>query len=165
VPFQNFATSDGWIVVACAKHKFWVSLCEAIGLEDLASDQRFVDFAARDANRDALVPILSAAFAERTTDEWLRALAQAGVPSAPVNDLEAALTDVQVEARASVAAVEHPNLGTVRHIASPLRLGHEAPLRSAPARGEHTEDVLSEVCGYSTHHVLELREAGVFGQE
>src|SRR5919206_3863878 len=65
VPFQAFATSDGWLTVACAKQKFWERLCEAIGRADLARDERFADFAARDANRDALLEILDAAFAER----------------------------------------------------------------------------------------------------
>jgi crotonobetainyl-CoA:carnitine CoA-transferase CaiB-like acyl-CoA transferase len=163
VPFQNFETADGWIVVACAKEKFWRALCAAIGREALALDSRFSNFAARDANRDELVAILSTAFAERTTAEWLGMLARAGVPSAPVNDVEAALDDEQVTARGGVVAVEHPRLGTVRHVASPLRLGAEGPLERAPDRGEHTTEVLVDVCGYSTEEVHGLRVAGVFG--
>src|SRR5207249_2598368 len=60
VPFQNFATADGWIVVACPKEKFWKRLCEAIERPELAHDPRFVDFAARDRNRDELLAILDA---------------------------------------------------------------------------------------------------------
>src|SRR5207249_5686805 len=48
VPFQNFETADGWIVVACPKQKFWDRLCEALGQPDLAADERFADFAARE---------------------------------------------------------------------------------------------------------------------
>jgi hypothetical protein len=51
----------------------------------------------------------------------------------------------------------------VRQVASPLRVGDELPLRRGPFRGEHTEQVLVEVCGYSAERVRALAEAGVFG--
>jgi crotonobetainyl-CoA:carnitine CoA-transferase CaiB-like acyl-CoA transferase len=164
VPFQNFATADGWIVVACPKQKFWERLCEAIGQPELAGDARFADFGARDRNRDELSPILERAFLERTTSGWLELLADAGVPCAPVNDVLAALRDPQAEARGAVVEVEHPRLGRVRQVASPLRLGDEPPLRRAPFRGEHTREVLVELCGYDDARVAVLAAAGVFGQ-
>jgi crotonobetainyl-CoA:carnitine CoA-transferase CaiB-like acyl-CoA transferase len=137
IPFQNFATADGWIVVACPKEKFWVRLCEAIGRPELAADERVSDFAARDRNRDELSVILDDVFATRTTSAWLNVLADAAVPSARVNDVEEALRDPQAEARGAVVEYEHPTLGTVRQVASPLRLsGPEPPLRRAPFRGE-----------------------------
>ncbi len=163
VPFQNFATADGWIVVACPKQKFWERLCEAIGRAELAADERFADFAGRDRNRDELLPILDAAFAERTRSEWLKLLAEAGVPSSPVNDVAAALEDRQARARGSVVQTDHPRLGPVRQVASPLRLGDEPPLGRGPFRGEHTEEVLVEVCGYAPERVRELSDTGVFG--
>jgi crotonobetainyl-CoA:carnitine CoA-transferase CaiB-like acyl-CoA transferase len=163
VPFQNFATADGWIVVACPKQKFWVSLCEALGRPELATDDRFADFAARDRNRDELLPMLDEQFAGQTTEEWLEELAEAGVPSAPVNDVASALEDPQAEARRSVVENVHPRLGRVRQVASPLRLGDDPPLYRAPFRGEHTEAVLAEACGYSPERVSELAAAGAFG--
>ena len=163
VPFQNFATADGWIVVACPKQKFWLLLCEAIGRPELATDERFADFAARDANRDELLAILDATFATRTSEAWLGILGERGVPSAPVNDVVSALQDPQAQARGSVVETDHPRLGTVRQIASPLRLGDEAPLRRAPFRGEHTDAVLTEVCEYSPERIRELADAGAFG--
>jgi crotonobetainyl-CoA:carnitine CoA-transferase CaiB-like acyl-CoA transferase len=164
VPFQNFATADGWIVVACPKPKFWERLCEAIGRPGLAAEERFVDFAARDRNRDELTPQLDEAFAARTTGEWLRVLADAGVPSAPVNDVASALEDDQSRARGDVVELDHPVLGTVRQVASPLRLSDaEPPLRRAPYRGEHTEQVLVELCGYEPARLLTLADAGAFG--
>jgi crotonobetainyl-CoA:carnitine CoA-transferase CaiB-like acyl-CoA transferase len=163
VPFQIFATADGWIVVACPKQKFWELLCGALGRSELARDERFADFAARDRNRDELLPILDAAFAERTSADWLSLLAEAGVPSAPVNDVSSALDDPQVRARSGIVETEHPSLGTVRQVASPLRLGDELPFERAPFRGEHTESVLSDVCGYSAERIRELAAAGIFG--
>jgi crotonobetainyl-CoA:carnitine CoA-transferase CaiB-like acyl-CoA transferase len=163
VPFQNLPTADGWIVVACPKQKFWERLCGAIGQPELAGDERFADFAARDANRDELEPILEEAFRARSTAEWLELLAAAGVPSAPVNDVADAFRDPQAEARDAVVEYEHPSLGAVRQAATPLRLGDEAPLVRAPFRGEHTEQVLVELCGYAPERVRELADAGVFG--
>ena len=164
VPFQNFRTADGWIVVACAKQSLWVSLCGALGRPDLADDPRFADFAARDEHRDELLEILAAAFAERPTGAWLEVLGEAGVPSGRVNDVAAALEDEQAVARDAVVAIGHPRLGTVREVASPLRVGDtERPLRPGPARGEHTDAVLGELCGYDAPRLAELRRAGVFG--
>src|SRR5581483_4568259 len=62
VPFQIFATADGWIVVACPKQKFWERLCDAIGRPELLDDPRFTDFAGRDRHRGELVPMLEATF-------------------------------------------------------------------------------------------------------
>ena len=164
VPFQNFETSDGWLVVACPKQKFWERLCEAIERPELAADERFADFAARDRNRDELTTLLDRALAARTTAEWLELLADAGVPCAPVNTVAAALEDPQARARGAVVEFQHPTLGSVRQVASPLRLSDaERPLRRAPRRGEHTEQVLAELCGYDEENVRRLREAGVFG--
>ena len=164
VPFQNFRTADGWIVVACPKPKFWESLCEAIGRPELREDEHFVDFAGRDRNRDELLGILDDAFAVRTSAEWLRILSEQGVPSSAVNDVAEALEDPQAAARGSVVEVEHPRFGTVREIATPLRVGEEEkPLRRAPLRGEHTEEVLRVLCGYTAGRVEELASEGVFG--
>jgi crotonobetainyl-CoA:carnitine CoA-transferase CaiB-like acyl-CoA transferase len=158
VPFQAFPTADGWIVVACPKQKFWRALCAAIGRPELAADPRFADFGARDRNRDGLEPILEGVFRERSSDEWLAVLTEAGVPSSAVNDVPAAIEE------ARLVEYEHPELGKVRQVASPLRLSDmEHPVRPAPTRGEHTEAVLVELCGYSPERVSELADAGVFG--
>jgi crotonobetainyl-CoA:carnitine CoA-transferase CaiB-like acyl-CoA transferase len=158
VPFQNFPTADGWIVVACPKEKFWQQLCDAIGRPELA--QEFPSFGERDRRRDELEPILEDVFRQRTSSEWLGLLAEAGVPSAPVNDVEEAI------AEARLVEYEHPQLGTVRQVATPLRLsGEEPPVRRAPERGEDTEQVLVDLCGYEPARVQELAAAGVFGEE
>ena len=136
VPFQNFETADGWIVVAAPKEKFWVRVCETIGQPELATDARFADFAARDRNREELAPILEGAFRARSSAEWLEALRAAGVPASAVNDVLEAVEE------ARLVEYEHPTLGPVRQVASPLRLSDaEPPVRRAPFRGEHDEEV------------------------
>ena len=165
VPFQAFATADGHITVAAAKQHFWERLCEVIDRRDLLEDERYATFAGRDEHRDELLGELRAVFASRPTDHWVQLLVDAGVPVGRVNDVAEALEDPQTVARGAVVEYEHPHLGTVREVASPLRLSGELPTPSrAPFLGEHTDAVLREVCGYSDEQTAALREAGAFGR-
>jgi crotonobetainyl-CoA:carnitine CoA-transferase CaiB-like acyl-CoA transferase len=164
VPFQNFATSDGWIVVACAKEKFWRNLTEVIGRRELATDERFEDFAARYEHRDQLLPMLQEVFATRDTAYWLGALAAAEVPAGPVNSVAAALGDPQSTARGMVVETEHPRFGTVRQVASAVRAGPPRQAhRRAPRRDEDAGYVLEELLGYPPPRIAELRRNGAFG--
>lgn len=164
VPFQAFQTADGWITIACAKRKFWELLCQALGRPELAQDPRFADFAARDRNREELLPILREDFRRHPTAHWLDVLTRAGVPHGPVYEVPEALEDRQAQARGDVVELEHPRLGTVRQVASPLRLsGEPNPLARAPFRGEHTDEVMRDLCGYSAEQIAELRALGTFG--
>ena len=165
VPFQAFATRDGWITVACPKQKFWQRLCAAIERPDLLEDRRYADFAARHENREQLLSILRPVFEEHSSEEWLETLAEAGVPSGPVYDVPTALADPQAAARGAVVEIEHPALGPVRQVASPLRVNIEQepfPLERGPFRGEHTDEVLRDVCGYDDDRIAALRRSDAF---
>ena len=163
VPAQNFPTRDGWIVIFCNKDKFWRDLVETLGAPELAEDARFRTFADRFANKDALLPLLQARFATRTTSEWLDRL-RGRVPCAPVNDVRQALADPQVLARDMIVEVEHPDFGTLREVRSPVRTEGEIrhPAR-APRLGEHTDQILREILSYSDGTIARLRATGVIG--
>jgi crotonobetainyl-CoA:carnitine CoA-transferase CaiB-like acyl-CoA transferase len=164
VPFQNFPTADGWIVIACAKEKFFARLATAIGKAELAQDERFADFEARRANREALVATLDEALRARASEDWLKILSEAGVPCGPVNTVEDAFKDPQTEARGLVVTTEHPRFGAVRQPAGPVRVGDE-PIehRRAPVRGEDELPILKDVLGYDDERIASLRDAGAFG--
>ncbi len=168
VPFQNFATADGWIVVGGVKQDAWERLCQVVGEPQLKDDPRFATRAQRDVHREDLLEILDRAFLRRSTDEWLEALVAARVPASRINTVEEALAEPQTLARGTVVEHDHPAFGTVRSIRTPLRLADEngslerAPQRG-PRRGEHTAEVLQELCGYAPERIDELRDAGVFG--
>ena len=165
VPFQNFQTADGWIVVACPKEKFWQRLTGVLGRPDLASDERFASMAERARNAATLVEILDECFAARTSAEWLEALAAAGVPSGAVNTVEQALADPQTAARGLIVETEHPHWKTVRQVASAVRVGSEPPShRRAPRRNEDADHVLRTVLGYDSARIEELEAAGAFGR-
>jgi crotonobetainyl-CoA:carnitine CoA-transferase CaiB-like acyl-CoA transferase len=164
VPFQNFATEDGWLVVACPKQSLWQRLCEAVGRSDLATHERYASFADRYRNRDELLDALDAIFAARRTAEWVEVLTAAGVPCAPVNDVAGALGEEQVAARGGLVEIDHPVLGLVRQVRSPFRFeGVELPAARGPFRGEDTAAVLRDLCGYSDGRIDELGASGVFG--
>jgi crotonobetainyl-CoA:carnitine CoA-transferase CaiB-like acyl-CoA transferase len=164
VPFQNFETADGWIVVVAAKEKFWQRLVGAIGRPELATDPRFASFDDRRRNAAACLAILDAVFTTATTERWIEVLADAGVPCGPVNDVAAALAEEQTRARGMVVETEHPRFGTVRQVASPVRVGDEAPTyHRAPLLDEHAGDVLRGLLGYDERTIGDLRAAGAFG--
>ncbi|HVL89713.1 MAG TPA: CoA transferase [Actinomycetota bacterium] len=164
VPFQLFPTADGWIVVGCAKEKFWQRLAAALDKPELASDDRFKDFAARNDNRDELIAILDEAFMTKTGAAWLSLLAEAGVPCGPVNDVEQAFADSHTEARGLIVETEHPRFGIVRQPASPVRVGEPAAShRRAPRLGEDEPYVLGGLLGYGETRIASLRDAGAFG--
>ena len=163
VPAQNFPTADGWIVVFCNKPKFWEALVDALELPELARDPRFATFPDRLAHKDALVTILKARFAQRTTAAWLDRL-RGRVPCAPVNTVAQALADEQVAARGMIVDVDHPRFGRIREVASPVKtagaITHPAP---APRLGEHTEAILRDVLQYDPARIAAVRASGALG--
>ncbi|MGD9958079.1 CaiB/BaiF CoA transferase family protein [Nocardioides sp.] len=167
VPFQNFQTSDGWIVVGCAKDHFWTKLVEAIGLPELAENDDYATLAERYTHRDEVLAILEERFLQRTKAEWLPLLALSGVPSAPVNSIAEALQDPQVAARHLIAETDHPSFGRVLQIVSAVRVGEPMPtagrFRRAPRRNEDADYVLGSVLGYDEDHVTSLSDKGAFG--
>ncbi len=164
VPFQNFETSDGWIVIGCAKEKFWERLCRAIDRPDLLEDERFRDFPSRDRNREALVPILEDVFQQDTSKAWLERVMAAKVPCGPVNTMAEAFQEEQTQARGLIVEASHPDFGRVRQIRSPVRVGEETPeYGRAPERNADAGYVLEELLGYSDERIRELKEAGAFG--
>jgi len=163
VPFQNFRTADGWIVIVCAKEKFWQRLVGVLGIGHVRDDARFAGFAARRANRALVTAALQDVLVTRTTADWIAALTAAGVPCGPINGVRAALADPQTAARGLIAQTQHPAFGTARWIASPVRVGDAVPEhRRAPSLGEHTEIVLRELLQYDDEKIARLRAAGAF---
>jgi crotonobetainyl-CoA:carnitine CoA-transferase CaiB-like acyl-CoA transferase len=165
VPFQAFQAADGWFVIAAAKEKFWTRIAQVVGRPDLAEDPDYRTLADRQRNAAALLGILEAIFLARPVRHWVDALTAAGVPVGEVNSVADALRDPQVGARELIVEAEHPVYGTVKTIASPVKVGDRArpPLR-APQRGEHTRAVLGELLGLSEQDYAVAAADGAFGR-
>ncbi len=158
-PCQLYPTRDGWIFIMCNKEKFWPILCERVQRPDWISDPRFRKFADRLTNREALTELLDEALAERATADWLSRFA-GRVPAAPVNDIAEALDNPFVTEHDRLQKLTHPSAGEYRLVAPPVRTGEAPPSRPAPALGEHTNALLTEL-GYDTHRLQKLRASGV----
>ena len=159
VPFQAFQASDGWLVVACPKEKFWQRLAAAIGRSELGTQENFATFAERGRNSIELLKILDDVFASRPALEWLNLLRAAGVPCGPVNSVSAALADEHTVARGMIVETEHPRFGTVRQVRSPVRVGVEEPeYRRAPSRNEDADYVFAQLLGYDKIRLEQLKE-------
>jgi formyl-CoA transferase/CoA:oxalate CoA-transferase len=166
VPYQAFRTRDGYLVVAVFAEKFWSGFCRAIERPDLASDSRFDANAKRVERRAELVPLLEAVFPARPTAEWLARLQGEGVPAAPINTVDRVLDDPQVRGRGMVVDLQHPALGRLPTLGTPVRAAGDPALRPAPppALGQHTEPVLRDLLGYPGERIEALRRQGVIAR-
>jgi crotonobetainyl-CoA:carnitine CoA-transferase CaiB-like acyl-CoA transferase len=162
-PYQTYRTKDGHLNVACLNGKLWRSFCEALDRPDLVADERFADNAARVEHMDDLETEIEETLSSKTTAEWMDVLVDAGVPAGPVQSVEEALSNEQVDARGVVSEVSDGDR-TVPTIEHPLNFARaESGFRSPPPRlGEHSREVFAEL-GYSDERLDELEAAGVFG--
>lgn len=163
VPYQDFPTADGHMILAVGNDAQFARFCEAAGHSEWASDPRFADNAARVANRDVLVPLLRQVTVERTRADWMQRLQAAGVPCGPINDIADVFDDAQVKARGMQFTMPHPRAGDIPLVASPLRLS-ETPVRyekAPPPLGLDTRDVLTEILGLTPDRMDALAAAGV----
>jgi crotonobetainyl-CoA:carnitine CoA-transferase CaiB-like acyl-CoA transferase len=143
VPYQTFDASDKQIAVAVGNDAQFKRLCEAIGREDLAQDERYATNPGRVANREELVEVLQGEFSRRTADEWVGKIRGAGIPCGPVNNLAEALEDEHLTSTDMLQEIEHPLAGVLKMLASPVLVDGERPpiRRPPPTLGEHTEEV------------------------
>jgi crotonobetainyl-CoA:carnitine CoA-transferase CaiB-like acyl-CoA transferase len=155
--------SDGKsLTIGLLDPKWWPALCRTLEREDLLTDERFVTPRNRFQNREALVQELERAFGCKPRDEWLRLLKEADVPCGPVNSYADVATDPQVLANRYITELEHPSLGPIRVVGSPIRMSATptGPRAPAPELGQHTEDILLGL-GYTWDDIARLKEEEV----
>jgi len=161
VPYGAFPAADGWIVLAVGNDEQFARLCQVLELPGLK--ERFPRNPMRVENRQEVERALAQVLRTRPRAYWLERLKEAGVPAAPVNDLEEAFSDPQAEARGAVWTLDHPLLGSLPTLANPLRFLSRTPASPGlppPLLGEHTEEVLLEA-GLGPEEVQALVEKGV----
>jgi crotonobetainyl-CoA:carnitine CoA-transferase CaiB-like acyl-CoA transferase len=143
-PTQTFATADGWVFVAAMNDAFWEVLVKGIGRPELAKDARFVDLKARLANRDALTETLDIEFRRHPTAHWLEKLA-ASLPIGPVYDIARALENPFPQRTGMIGTVPHPQRGSLRVLASPIRIdGRRLRQRAGSAAGADNDALLKD---------------------
>lgn len=162
VPYQDFPTEDGHMILAIGNDGQFARFCEVAGRPELAADARFATNRARVENRAELIPLLNEITATRTTTEWIAQLEARAVPCGPINGLAEVFADPQVQARGLAVKMPHPEAGEVPLVASPIRLS-KTPVeyrRAPPLVGEHTDEILADL-GVDAAGIAGLRERGV----
>jgi crotonobetainyl-CoA:carnitine CoA-transferase CaiB-like acyl-CoA transferase len=161
VPYQLFATADGWLVLAVGNDGQWRRFCAAAGASALADEARWATNEGRVRGRAALVPAVAALLKGKTTSTWESLLAQAEVPCGPVWDFAQLFASPLAGERGLKVTVRRPDGTPVDLVRSPLVPG---PIGAPPpAHGEHTHAVLAEVLGLGAAELATLAKAGVIG--
>ncbi|WP_353471689.1 CaiB/BaiF CoA-transferase family protein [Salipiger sp. H15] len=165
VPYGSFATADGHVIVACLTERFWHNFARCIGRPELIEDPRFAAYEARLRNRAALEPIILAEMGRESTAHWLDRLSEFDVPNAPILSIAEALEQEHVAAHGLIETVEHPEIGPLRLVTSPIRFDGAGPsgARAPSLLGEDTAEVLREKLGYSEAQLRALRRQAVIG--
>ena len=165
VPYQDFPTADGHMILAIGNDGQFARFCHAAGRPAWATDERFATNAARLAHRELLIAMLRELTAQRGTREWIALLEQHAVPCGPINTVADVFADAQVQARGMQIAMDHPQAGRIPLVASPMRLSATpVQYRAAPPQlGQHTLEVLRDRLGLSPEAIDELERQGVPG--
>ncbi len=160
VPYQDFPTKDGYMILALGNDSQFARLAQAIDKPEWADDPRFSTNAQRVNNRDVLISALSVITRSRTTKEWISLFERLGVPCGPINNLEQVFDDPQVVARNMQISMQHPKYGDMPLVANPIRLS-ETPVRyrnAPPALGEHTVEVLNRLLDIDPEQLHQLHQ-------
>jgi crotonobetainyl-CoA:carnitine CoA-transferase CaiB-like acyl-CoA transferase len=165
VPYQTFATKDGYIIMAVATDRQFKEYCAILGLTHLAEDERFRLNRGRVVNRAELIPLLVEPMKTRTTAEWVEAFEGAAIPCGPINTIDQVFANEQVLARGLQIGLTREDGIQVPGVANPVVFS-ETPIqydKAPPRLGDGTDKVLSGTLGLPPEEIARLRKAGVIG--
>ena len=167
VPFQSFPTKDAsHVIIALGNDSLWESFCKLIEREDLSAHPKFATNPLRTRHRKDLEQILIVEFRKKTRAEWLELLGKAGLPHAPANNVQEICEDPHIAYRNMLAEIDQPQVGKMRIVGSPIRLS-ETPgevYAPAPLLGQHSEEILESVLGYSKEEIESLKAKQVINR-
>jgi formyl-CoA transferase len=162
-PLANvYQAGDGkWLCMhmGAISLKMWPSLCKILEIEELVNDPRFCGLAEREEHSEELVKIMDERFRSRPASEWAKLAREAGIVLCPVNALLELCDDPQVLANEYVKEFPHPVVGSIKAPGYPVKLS-ETPLQArypAPQLGQHTEEVLMKIGGYTQDEINQLK--------
>ncbi len=164
--WNHYQCKDGrWIALGMLQSdRYWPVVCKGLGMEHLQKDPRFATMEERQQNSEELIAIMDRIFATKTCAQWIEALKEAGdTICAPVQTVSDLLDDPQVLANEYIVECNHKVLGNLKVLGLPIRLS-KTPGDvgcEAPELGEHTEEVISQIGGYTWQEIAQLRQEGI----
>jgi crotonobetainyl-CoA:carnitine CoA-transferase CaiB-like acyl-CoA transferase len=161
-PYQAVRCADGYITIGANTDRLFQRLCSVLGHVEWADDPEFARNEDRVRNNTRLAGLLEGVMSQRPRRFWLDALDACEIPCGPINDYSEVFADEQIVARDMVGQTNHPVLGRLKTLGSPIKLSATPtnPHRPAPLLGEHNDEILSEF-GFSKEEIVALRGAGV----
>jgi crotonobetainyl-CoA:carnitine CoA-transferase CaiB-like acyl-CoA transferase len=162
-PYEVFRAHDRWFTLGALNVRQWERLCDVVGHPELKDDSRFATNQDRVANRDVLAQLLNEVFAIKDASFWLVKLEQAEIPCGPINTIQDVFNHPQSASREMKLEIEHPTAGVIGFPGFPYKMSRTpAELhRPPPLLGEHTEEILTKLLGYSCEQVFLLRDREV----
>lgn len=161
-PQDVFSCKDGEIAIAVGNDRQFVKLCEAMGLSELAADNRFSAAENRNRNIEILRPLIAGKFIQDDRKQWVAKLDAVGVPASAINGVPEMFEDEQVKARKIVQYIKHPQAGDMPIVVNPIRLT-ETPLEykvPPPLLSEHSVEILRSL-DLTDEEIARLKESGV----
>jgi crotonobetainyl-CoA:carnitine CoA-transferase CaiB-like acyl-CoA transferase len=156
---------DKWIAMAHLQpDRHWPTLCRALGMEHLEKDPKFANMEARGKNAAEIIAIMDNIFATKTREEWIKILSQAGdLVFECVNTISDVASDPQALANDYVTDFNHPVWGKIKVVGCPVKFSKTpaAVQREGPEFGQHTEEILTEILGYSWDDIVKLKNEEV----
>jgi crotonobetainyl-CoA:carnitine CoA-transferase CaiB-like acyl-CoA transferase len=163
VPYQDFATADGHLMLAVGNNEQFARLCDVAGHPEWATEERFSSNRARVQHRQALVGLIGEVTRTQSTQFWLRALQAAGVPCGPINTIAEMFREPQARARGLHVEMPDAKGRAIPLVASPLRLS-QSPVsyeRAPPTLGQDTRDVLRSLLHLTDDELHALQARGI----
>lgn len=161
VPYQSFEASDRkYILIAAGNDRLWSLLCDGMGLQELKNDPQYASADKRVENRIKLISLLESEFKKKTRDEWLERLRSIGFPCGPVYTIDEIFKDPHILQRRMLIEMNHKKAGKIKQIGPVIKFSESSCIVEPPPPilGEHTEEVLKEIAGYSIDEIEKLRK-------
>lgn len=158
---NTYETRDGWVLIAAMSDNIWPRLCEAIGAPEWKNEARFRRLADRTSAWQVIEERLRPWFAARSTQDVVQLFAGLSIPVSPVNDIPAAAQEPQLHERELLVEVPDPVAGRIHVSGKNIKLSRsDVVVGSAPVPGQHTEELLTALLGYSSEAIEALEADG-----